>query len=715
MEDEYYKIDLHIHTPASIKCYEGSKSEDEYLSILQNAHEKNLDIIAITDHNTIAGYNKMIDIKKKLESKVELLEEFKDDSIRVKESIDDIKCKLELYKKIVILPGVEITLNPGIHMLVISDFSNKEELNELLEQIGYTDEKNLDSECSIKTDIKVFLENPLLNNKLVIAPHIDSKNGIYNDIKRGSYRADIFKSPVIDAMTCNSISQLNNIKNLLKTDDNYKRECPIAFINASDAHRAEDIGSKISYVKLKNKNIESLKNAFDEPEENVSDTSNQNLAKTIKGILENKDSFVIQNIDKEEPDFLTKRICACLNENYDYILLGVSLKSYELYGINMDEEELTKYIKESIDDIDSRFGRLRYNSSVESMGNGRQIGIIILKPEIYNLWYTSKNKEVYLTSNDSIRFATIEEIESMVVENTLHELQRIEEKRDESVNALMLRMKTLKFTTKKFEIIQNIDIYSYPILYVMDITHNEPYPKVAALISENLKRSNGDSEGNIFFINKIDFRLNDSILRYSCPVLQIDDALCTDIPTYSGDKIIICENGGTYFISQDLYRVTGISSSYIDLGIKEEFVDDYSIFGIIGWLKSSVLLWYTLTKSQSANLYIPDVLRNIPVPHLECLKPGSVVETNVKKIFDIEHNFLIEFNEEDICNMCKMNNADCEIVCPINKSLSIHNKKISEIAREIDIIIMDELEIDNEKVIELMRNEIEASQYFNIL
>jgi predicted metal-dependent phosphoesterase TrpH len=54
MQQTYYKMDLHIHTPAS-SCYEGAKEDDEYIKILEAALEKQLDIIAITDHNSCAN------------------------------------------------------------------------------------------------------------------------------------------------------------------------------------------------------------------------------------------------------------------------------------------------------------------------------------------------------------------------------------------------------------------------------------------------------------------------------------------------------------------------------------------------------------------------------------------------------------------------------------------------------------------------------------
>ena len=52
----WYTMDLHLHTPASDDYLQ---PEIGYLDILQEAAIKGLDIIAFTDHNTVAGYRRM--------------------------------------------------------------------------------------------------------------------------------------------------------------------------------------------------------------------------------------------------------------------------------------------------------------------------------------------------------------------------------------------------------------------------------------------------------------------------------------------------------------------------------------------------------------------------------------------------------------------------------------------------------------------------------
>lgn len=292
MNTEFYKMDLHIHTPAS-KCYLGPKNDEEYFEMLRTAHEQNLDIIAITDHNTIAGYEHLFSLKKELLDKKGILSEFKDTSVEINKVLSETDDKLSLFDDIFIIPGVEVTLNPGIHMLVLASPDNLDNLSKLLDSIGYTsDKRGSDSDIEINVDIKNFLSDTRLNDFIVIAPHIDSNKGIYNSLS-GQFRGEIMRSPIIDAFSCNALSQKEKIINLFNNEKNYKRAFIPAFINCSDAHIVSDIGKKYSYIKLQTLSLQEIKKAFLSPDGNISDTSDQRLEKNIYKLIENESPILI--------------------------------------------------------------------------------------------------------------------------------------------------------------------------------------------------------------------------------------------------------------------------------------------------------------------------------------------------------------------------------------------------------------------------------------
>jgi predicted metal-dependent phosphoesterase TrpH len=67
MKTDFIKIDLHVHTPAS-SCYKGPKKDEEYLRILRFARSNDIKILGISDHNSIDGYKRILNIKDKFEN-----------------------------------------------------------------------------------------------------------------------------------------------------------------------------------------------------------------------------------------------------------------------------------------------------------------------------------------------------------------------------------------------------------------------------------------------------------------------------------------------------------------------------------------------------------------------------------------------------------------------------------------------------------------------
>ena len=89
---------MHLHTPASADYREPNIT---YLDILKKAEQKGLDIIAITDHNTAAGYRRYMDEVEDLE----LLERRNRLTPEEKEQLQEFR---RLREKILVLPGFEL-------------------------------------------------------------------------------------------------------------------------------------------------------------------------------------------------------------------------------------------------------------------------------------------------------------------------------------------------------------------------------------------------------------------------------------------------------------------------------------------------------------------------------------------------------------------------------------------------------------------------------
>ena len=103
---QWYTIDLHLHTPASSDYQQKGV---EYLDILKQAEARGLDMVAFTDHNTVAGYRRM---QEEIEQ-LELLE-------KLNRLLPEEQTRLTEYRrllgKILVLPGFEFTATFGFHI-----------------------------------------------------------------------------------------------------------------------------------------------------------------------------------------------------------------------------------------------------------------------------------------------------------------------------------------------------------------------------------------------------------------------------------------------------------------------------------------------------------------------------------------------------------------------------------------------------------------------
>src|SRR5512147_1723833 len=92
---QWRRMDVHLHTPASIDFQEPPIT---FLDILKKAETRGIDLIAFTDHNSVAGYARLlqeIEQLKRLEKLKRILPE-------EKRQLDEYE---RLRKKILVLPG----------------------------------------------------------------------------------------------------------------------------------------------------------------------------------------------------------------------------------------------------------------------------------------------------------------------------------------------------------------------------------------------------------------------------------------------------------------------------------------------------------------------------------------------------------------------------------------------------------------------------------
>jgi len=168
---EWRRIDLHLHTPASSDYEQKSVT---YLEILKHAESQSLDVIAFTDHNTLAGYAAMVDEIEHLEFLERLDRLQPDERQRLKEY-------RRLREKILVLPGFEVTATFGFHVIgLFSPETSVRELELMLLQLGVPGDV-LDkgaTEVGPTSDVLTVYRTIAEAGGIVIGPHANTTHGV---------------------------------------------------------------------------------------------------------------------------------------------------------------------------------------------------------------------------------------------------------------------------------------------------------------------------------------------------------------------------------------------------------------------------------------------------------------------------------------------------------------------------------------------------------
>lgn len=264
---QWYKADLHIHTPASSDYHEPYISN---LDILQTAENRGLDIIAFTDHNTVSGIKKL---RRELEE-LQLLEELKrihpDEQLR----LDEFR---RLLNTILLLPGFELTATLGFHILgIFPPSTTLRELEHILLNLRVPADKLDVGATEVGATVDVLTAYRIINEAggLAIAAHANSSHGV------------AMQGFNFGGQTKISYTQDSNLHALEVTDLESKRRRTTAnffngskpeyprrmhCIQGSDAHRlARDpreknrlgVGDRMTEVNLPERSFEALKALF---------------------------------------------------------------------------------------------------------------------------------------------------------------------------------------------------------------------------------------------------------------------------------------------------------------------------------------------------------------------------------------------------------------------------------------------------------------------
>lgn len=262
-------MDLHTHTPASSDY---QQPEISGLDILRQAVVRGLDIIALTDHNTVAGYRGM---QREIEQLV-WLEELGRINANEQRKLDEYRRVLD---RLLVLPGFEFTATFGFHILGIfppeTPVSYLEHLlltlNVPIESLHHGSQ-NVGATSDVLTAYRVINEA----GGLCIAAHANSSHGVVMrglDIG-GQTRIAYTQDPNLHALEVTDLEKRGRYTTRRFFDGSkpeYPR--PMRCIQGSDAHRLVRESENSPYLGVGDRPTEIL----------LEEVSFDALARVIKG------------------------------------------------------------------------------------------------------------------------------------------------------------------------------------------------------------------------------------------------------------------------------------------------------------------------------------------------------------------------------------------------------------------------------------------------
>lgn len=229
----FRKVDLHTHTPASDCFLDKTVTPDGFVRAAIGA---GLDVVAVTDHNS----GSWVDLVKAAAARTGLT----------------------------VFPGVEITVQGGVHIIALFDVDKgTEHVRYLLGGLGISPEKQGKQDALCKKSAFDVVREITERGGLAILAHIDKPKGAWVSLT-GQTRLQLFNQAPYSAVETsdgNLLPQFRQIKELRRKPATYQASDNPDTANPG-RHSLKGIGSQFAYFKLDDTiTLESMRQCFSDP------------------------------------------------------------------------------------------------------------------------------------------------------------------------------------------------------------------------------------------------------------------------------------------------------------------------------------------------------------------------------------------------------------------------------------------------------------------
>jgi len=417
---EWRRMDLHLHTPASADYRQPGVT---YLDILQTADRQALDIIAFTDHNTVAGYETM---SQEIES-LEMLETLGRLENAEKERLEEYR---RLRSKILVLPGFEFTATLGFHILGVFDPDmSVREIEFILRKLNVPPEMLNAGTTEVGATSDVLTAYRLIDEAggIVIAAHANSTHGVammrmgFGGQTRIAYTQDVHLH-ALEATDLESKGRRSTARFFDGSRPEYPRR--MRCIQGSDAHRlnrdAKDekllgLGDRVTEILLPELSFSALREVFLGSDFSRTRPATKAPVDYVQAAREEGSTIV-----QEFHEGYTRRggrlyailadICAFANTNGGTMYIGASSAAKEpLTGVGDPARVMNSLQSE----VERRITpQLDVSLDVQESQGKKLIQIVV--PRGVDVPYAIDDNKIYIRSESETGLAVRDEIVSLV-------------------------------------------------------------------------------------------------------------------------------------------------------------------------------------------------------------------------------------------------------------------------------------------------------------
>lgn len=683
MIGDSYIVDLHVHTPAS-RDYRGTKTEDEYIKILESARENKVNLICIADHFSVTGYSKFMTFK---EEKFYLLQ-----SLRKRHDVNSVLLtkvqeEFDLLNSIHILMGIEIKISPGIHYIIVfKENINPNQVEEFLDLKSNGDFKHLkgseDYMFNVNTrEFFAWVEEFFPESFFIYAPHCDSQSGLIEGLKSfKTERLNILKDKRLVCMGFNKEGSREYLKEDLLPQISKDRDIPLGLIQDSDYHgdTGEKVGSYHFLIERSEKlNFTTVFNKLIAGEDITTtvDTARQRYEDFISG----KKVFkigIVSNIEDINADKLCNEACAALNSNKGLFEFQVKIQGEQQ---SQKIKEIIEHIVQNIlKKIDFMPGKVAYSEFPMSQA----------KPTIVMNLGMSDRLHLYnglcyiLDAQGDVIVATASDIESIVARK-IH--QRFGKINDAIADEITTKTHKIKNCLLDFSIAYKVDSKLHPFKSIKKI--GLPLRKISEEITDTTSQSNGSANGDLGildqeFVKEINGgRYPQAYLRLTLPTYDslevIEDIIFNELEENS---ILVTVMGGCFLATKTIKLLNNIPCYKIALD-DSEFPPQL----MASWLRSSFLQWYISKVYDYENIFDFIYRNRIPFINEICKEHKDSIVYYTNDIIKNEIHLLKKVND-------KKNDVE------VNELVESHNRTCDDLMRKIDNIFFSCLKLETNEM-----------------